>query len=199
MSSFADYRNPEYIILAACAIDAECVEWATTCPSHFLYTTVALKQRSDEVFSDHYHVYSNIWIATIWNHYRGIRILINELILDQVHYLTRYNPQSNLLCGNSSFYESQALASNSTLLQSCHDICSSVPYYLGFSPGQRLNDRPLPKAVVANLLLWPLFTAAVTNTVSDMMREWVAGRLRWISGAMGIRQAAPLALAVLKK
>jgi len=59
--------------------------------------------------------------------------------------------------------------------------------------------RAIPKAVSGNLLLWPLYTAAVTDLVSDMMREWVAGRLRWISDIIGIRQAAPLAFSLRRK
>ena len=199
MSSFDDHSNPEYIISTACALDAECAEWVRKCPFQYIYTTATLKQRSDEVFSDHYHVYANIWIATIWNNYRCIRILINELIIDQLKYLFRFNPQSTLLWDDSCLYENQILASNSTLLQLCHDICSSVPYFLGFNPDLRPNERPVPKTVGGNLLIWPLYTAAVTGMVSDLMREWVADRLRWISEIMGIRQAAPLALSLARK
>jgi hypothetical protein len=200
MSSFDDYSNPEYIISTACAIDAECGEWARTCPFQYIYKTVTLKQQSEEVFSDHYHKYANIWIATVWNHYRCIRILINELILDQLHNLYRFNPESSLLWDDDScFYENQVLVSNSTLLQLCHDICSSVPYFLSFDPERRLSDRQIPKTVGGNLLIWPLYTAAVTGMVSDMMRDWVAGRLRWISEFMGIRQAGPLAFTLTKK
>ncbi len=35
--------------------------------------------------------------------------------------------------------------------------------------------------------------------MSDMMRDWVAERLRWISDVIGIRQAAPLALSLRRK
>jgi len=75
-----------------------------------------------------------------------------------------------------------------------------VPYYLGFDPdADKRLPRAVPKAVSGNLLLWPLYTAGVTDLVSDMMRDWVAGRLRWISNVIGIRQAAPLAFSLRRK
>jgi len=42
-------------------------------------------------------------------------------------------------------------------------------------------------------LLWPLYVAAVTDVVSNVMRTWVIGRLEMIADIMGIRQAKPLA------
>ena len=86
------------------------------------------------------------------------------------------------------------MASNAMLLQLSHDICSSVPYFLGYSTSlDGSGKRQQPKAVSGNLLLWPLYTAAVTGMVSDIMRQWVASRLLMIADVLGIRQAAPLA------
>jgi hypothetical protein len=200
MSSFHDYTDPERIITTACAIDNDYDIWVKTCPFQFIYQTVTLKERSEEVFSDHYHAYPNLWVATTWNNYRSVRILVNELILDQLCHLYLNNPESSLLWNDAFFFENQVLTSNTTLLQLCHDICSSVPYYLGFDPdADKRLPRAVPKAVSGNLLLWPLYTAGVTDLVSDMMRDWVAGRLRWISNVIGIRQAAPLAFSLRRK
>ena len=191
MSSFHDHSDPDHIISTACAIDAEYAEWARSCPIQYIYNTVTLNERSDEVYSDHYHVYSNIWIATVWNHYRSVRLLLNELILNQAYYVYQNIQESVLLWNDISLLENQILASNATLLQLSQDICSSVPYFLGFN--QNSKSTQTPKTVNGNLLLWPLYTAACTDLVSGMMRDWVAGRLRWISEVMGIRQATPLA------
>jgi hypothetical protein len=193
MSSFSDYRNSEYIIPALLALDAEYTGWVSRCPLSFLYTTVTLKDRSEEVFSDYYHVYSSIGIATVWNHYRCVRILVNELIDDQLNHLFQQPEKSDLLWDNSCGYENQILASMSMLLQLSHDICASVPFYLGYDSSIHPSMREAPKAVSGNLLLWPLYTAAVTGKVSLMMRDWVVGRLMMISEVIGIKQAAPLA------
>ncbi|KAG0645460.1 hypothetical protein D0Z07_8609 [Hyphodiscus hymeniophilus] len=194
MSSFNDYSNSEYLIACLCSVDLEYSEFLNHCPISFIYSTMSLDRRSEEVFSDHYHVYSSIWTATVWNHYRCVRILVNELIIDQISYVLTHPEEYASSWESVSFYESQLLASNSTLQHLCHDICASVPFYLGYSVNASDRaSRPPPKAVSGNLLLWPLYSAAVTRIVSDVMRDWVAGRLRIIADVMGIRQAAPLA------
>jgi hypothetical protein len=200
MSSFHDYSDSERIISAACAIDNDYEIWAKTCPFQFIYQTVTLRERSDEVFSDHYHVYPTLWTATAWNNYRAVRLLINELILNQLCHLYLNNSESPLLWNDACFFENRVLASNRILLQLCHDICASVPFYLGFDlNAEKDMPRAIPKAINGNLLLWPLYAAGCTDLVSDMMRDWVAGRLRWISDVIGIRQAAPLAFSLRRK
>ena len=200
MSSFRDYSESDRIISTACAIEREYADWAKTCPFQFIYQTVNLKERNEEVFSDNFHIYSSISIATCWNHYRCVRILLNELILDQLGNLYQNNPEFTLLWTESSFEENQMLVSNTTLLQLSQDICASVPYILGFDPDRdpRLPQE-IPKAIHGNLLIWPLYTAGVTDMVSDLMRNWVAERLQWISDVMGVHQAGPLASTLMAR
>lgn len=194
MASFRDYNNSDTIIPALIALDAEYAAWASRCPPQFIYSTVNLTERSEEVFSDHYHVYSSIWIARVWNGYRCVRILVNELLVNQLSHLLQ-RPETSLPIRNnsSSAYENQILSSNSILLQLAHDICASVPYCLGYDNQLDPALREPPKAASGNLLLWPLYSAAVTGMVSPMMRDWVAGRLMLIAEVIGIKQAIPLA------
>ncbi|KAH7403214.1 hypothetical protein BKA64DRAFT_641219 [Cadophora sp. MPI-SDFR-AT-0126] len=199
MSSFRDYSDPDRIISTACALDAEYEIWARTCPIQYIYQTVMLSEKADDVFSDHYHVYPSVWIGAIWNNYRSTRILVNALILDQLSYLYQSNPESDLLWGDHCFYQNQILTSTNTLLQLCHDICASIPDFLGYSPDSTSLSGQPPKCVNGNLLLWPLYTVGESGVISDVMRSWVAGRLQWITDVMGIRQAAPLAHSVLKR
>lgn len=200
MSSFVDYSDPQRIIVEACGIDDELDLWAKTCPPEYVYQTITLQERSDEVFSDHYHSYHNVYFAGIWNHYRCIRILINEIILTQLQHLRDSTAKPYIIGQDVRFSETQIFNSNATLLQLCHDLCASVPYFLNFNPDYvSESSREMPKAVHGNLLLWPLYTAGCTKMVSDVMRTWVGGRLQWISDVLGIRQAAPLAFTVLNK
>ena len=198
MSSFRDYSSSESIIPDLIALDAKYAEWATRCPPQFIYTTVNLQERSDEVFADHYHVYSSIWVAKIWNSYRCIRILINELVVDQLNHLFQRH-KTSLPSDDEKFsaYENQILASNSKLVQLAHDICASVPYCLGYDNALDPALREPPRAVSGNHLLWPLYSAAVTGMVSPLMRDWVAGRLMLIGEVIGIKQAIPLAHSVM--
>jgi hypothetical protein len=85
------------------------------------------------------------------------------------------------------------------VLQLAHDICASVPYFLGYDNAINQAMRETPKAVSGNLLLWPLYTAAITPMVSPMMQEWVRRRLMFISDAIGIKQAEPLAKSLVSR
>jgi hypothetical protein len=200
MSSFHDYSNSEEIILALCAVDAEYADWVSQCPHQFAYTTVNLNERSEEVFSDHYHVYHNVGIAKIWNGYRCTRILVNELLVDQItHLLQNSNTSLPLPDATLSLYQNQLMASNSMVLQLAHDICASVPYFLGYDNATNQTMQEPPKAVSGNLLLWPLYTAAITPVVSPMMQEWVRRRLMFISDVIGIKQAESLASSLLSR
>lgn len=166
MSSFRDFSDPERIISTAYALECDLASWAKDIPSQYIYQTINLSERVDEVYSDHYHVYSNIWVATIWNHYRCARLLTNKIIVDQLGHLYEIDPTSPLLNGHPCYYESQMLESNATVMHLCEDICASVPYYMGFPyvVGQG-SVRQLPKVVHANLLIWPLYTAGATLLV----------------------------------
>jgi hypothetical protein len=196
MAGFRDFSNSAAIVSAALQIDSDLAAWATECPLHYVYNTITMKERSESVFADYYHVYPNIWIATTWNHYRSIRMLVNELILEHLSHLNQnqfvyQDPGQDF----SILYENRMLFSKSVLVQMTQDICASVPYYLNYQDPGRTDD-PInnpPKAAGGNLLLWPLYTAAVTEVVSDVMRSWVVGRLKAIAEIMGIRQATALA------
>ncbi|MCJ1393147.1 hypothetical protein MMC18_006019 [Xylographa bjoerkii] len=197
MESFHDFRHSARIISAAFTIDAELADWAARCPAQYIYSTVTMQSRSESVFSDYYHTYDTIWIAWTWNSYRSIRILLNETLLQQLTHLSQYpldypEPYDEY---SSLPYETQILCCKSLLVQLTQDICASVPFYLGYhsqQDGVESMQAP-PVAAGGNLLLWPLFTAACTNVVSEMMRLWVVGRLEKIAEDMGIRQATALA------
>lgn len=131
MNCFKDYSSPETVIPTAYALECDFATWAKTCSIDYIYQTVNLEQRVEDVFSDHYHVYSNVWVATAWNHYRCARLLTNEIILDQLGYLYVTNPTSPLLSSHPCYHESTILEANTNLMHLCEDICASVPYYLG--------------------------------------------------------------------
>lgn len=193
MASFHDYSKAEHIIPSAVAIDAKLADWMANQPESMFYKTVTMKKKSPHVFSDHYHIYDSVWAAATWNNCRCVRILINEIIVVQLtHLRTTRRDLFELELGLPIFLETQLEYSATRIFQLAHDICASVPFLLGYKEDE---DPTLlsAKAVSGNLLLWPLYTAAVTAMVPDVMSNWVAGRLRVISDVMDIRQAGPLA------
>ncbi|KAN0115545.1 hypothetical protein V8E51_005089 [Hyaloscypha variabilis] len=126
MSSSKDYSDPERIISTAYALECDFASWVKSVPLEYIYQTITLSERVDEVYSDHYHVYSRIRVATTWNHYRCARLLTNEIILDQLSYLYETNPASPLLTTQPYYSEQQILESNATLRHLYEDICASA-------------------------------------------------------------------------
>ena len=197
MDSFDDYRDSARVVSAAYNIDAELAGWAMQCAVQSVYNTVTIQSQCESVFSDYYHTYDTIWAASTWNSYRGIRILLNELLGRQLTHLSQHHfdyPEAYDEY-SSMPYETQILCCKSLLVHLSQDICASVPFYMGYHNRQDGQESPRapPAAAGGNLLLWPLFTAACTNVVSDMMRSWVIGRLEKIAEVMGISQATALA------
>ena len=199
MASFDDFSEPERIISAAIELNSDFELWAKTSPLQFVYETVTLKERHEEVFSDHYLVYTSVWIASLWNNYRCLRVLLNELIMHQLRYIVGTDVGAYTEWQNPLSIETQLSISKSNLLQLCQDICASVPYFLNFNQNIEAASRDIPKAVNGNYLMWPLYCAGCTEVVSDIMRMWVARRLQWIADNLGIRQAAVLALTLSRQ
>lgn len=77
------------------------------------------------------------------------------------------------------------------VVQCSNDICSSVPYILGYDPDHQ-GPPKVPRAFNGNLLLWPLYNAGLTERIPGYQRRWVIERLRFIADVMGVRQASPL-------
>ena len=177
-------------------IDAKLATWATTLPPHYAYDIIPISEPSEEIYTDHYHVYRNLWIAVAWNNYRCVRILVNELLL--VHLLHLSQKQESFPDQQESFfsYDSEVTRVKSVMMTLTHEICASVPFCLGYHESQK-SPPPPSKAVKGNLLMMPLYLAASIEGVSNMMRAWAVTRLERIGESMGIRQAAVMA-SVLK-
>lgn len=213
MSSFHDYSNQDQLIAELLSLDAEMVAVAANLTPEFLYTIECISEATPEVYSDHYHRYSNIWVANTWNQYRVIRLLINEMLLDQLQHLEQLHHQPTLSSGGqpaptSGTLHGQILSTRSLLVQLMSDLCASVPYHLNYRPtypSQPLLSSPYPgtsappdpsshpRAVVGNILIWPLFSLACNTWCTPIMRTWIVGRLRVVAQRLAISQADVLA------
>jgi branched-subunit amino acid ABC-type transport system permease component len=94
----------------------------------------------------------------------------------------------------SSFLYQLVHDSASITVQLAGDICSTVPFCLGFSlkNSQAPKMKHFPMAITGCHLVWPLYIATRTEFGPEM-REWAISRLRGISENMGIKQAMVVA------
>lgn len=192
MDDFRDHSNSVAVVSQALDTDTQFADWVTQLPPRYFYNTVTILQRCEDVFSDHYHVYSGICIATTWNSYRCLRIILNEILIEQMMYLCQTqldSPEPNVEL--IDFYRSRTRACQALVRQLTIDICASVPFYFSYHKKDSQTQVQVP-TMSGNLLLWCLYTAAVAGNISDMMRAWIVGKLKAIYEIMGIRQALGL-------
>lgn len=193
--------DPSIFVSCALDIDAELEEWCTKWQSSFRYATIIARKMTPDVFEDYWHLYPNITIALIWNHYRCIRTLVNQIIITQLATMTT-NLDPDLVFQYSSVYNDQMDSSRRMIVELSHQLCASIPYYLDYYPveqGDNWNSsiKCAGRNARAKLILWPLYVTGQTECISDIMRMWVIERLEELSMEIGTHKLKAKGLATL--
>ncbi|KAF6787334.1 fungal specific transcription factor domain-containing protein [Colletotrichum sojae] len=137
------------------------------------------------------HVYTSTWGAQVWNNWRSLGILANQIILDHV------DQQLLLDEATKDAMRSTAVAFVQNLSM---EICISTSA-LSSTPRKSLHPPstvPVPASLTdlhtgAPTMVWPLYIVTQEVLNSTDVREWAADQLRSIRRCMGIKQAAFLA------
>ena len=183
------------IILKILELDDELRSWGKDFFSNETYSTIQTSAESDDIYEGLYYVFKDIWNAAILIHHRTLRIQLNETILECLA-AVRSPPAS----GPAVSHNHLQARSCSVMLQSSKDICSGVPFFLGYTTLQQSHPKAPPQAVdryahgVA--LLWPLLFAGRVPGICDMRRQWIVRRLEKIGCETGIHQALGFASAL---
>ncbi|KAL6807870.1 hypothetical protein GGI42DRAFT_366487 [Trichoderma sp. SZMC 28013] len=205
--------SPTEIIRTALKLDAELVSLMVGVPPSLRYAIVNIpmfdgKPITKAVWGDSYHVYQSIPASSMWNNYRSIRIIIQELIINTLKDLEDSGSDDIGLSQRSSL----ANQASQTALRLVEDICASVPYNLdiGIEDDSRLKNSALKATqtsishgvdMVSTLspfqasgaggltTMWPLLVAANSGFACDDLRKWIANCLDKIGHSMGINQA----------
>lgn len=190
-----DYIDPVKVVECASDIDAEFVAWATKWHSRDLYETI-LAEPSLDIFSNYWYSYPDVMIACVWNNYRSIRILIHQIIIEQLSRIESSFPTDSSL-EYSSTIQHQIEASKKEIIQFSHEICATIPYYMYhnyFTDRAGWDSAYHPKNTArTKLVIWPLYVAGQSECVSDSMRFWTADQLEKIGVSMGIGKCVALA------
>ncbi|KIW73095.1 hypothetical protein PV04_01239 [Phialophora macrospora] len=114
----------------------------------------------------HRHLYPNNWIADAWNNWRGFRIIVKQMILDN-----EAKSATPDIVQNSH--------ATSVIQEMSADICISI---------QSFRDHPRILS-----LIQPLYFVALTRLNTPVVRGFAVEQLRRIAASTGVRQAALLA------
>lgn len=173
-------ENLRAFIEKALHVDANLTSWAMSLNPSWQYTVV--EDDSPSHLGNHtyfptnygaeYHVYQDFNVASMWNHYRQTRIVVNEMI--RTMSLRLWEVDRAPEC------EQTILQSMAIVKQMASDICASVSYCFKYF-------RTIFAASLR--LLWPLFVAAKAMGTEPTTREWILLTLDRIGSTTGIQQA----------
>ncbi|KAH7233128.1 hypothetical protein BKA59DRAFT_534957 [Fusarium tricinctum] len=188
---YQSITDPVVIAARLLPIDRMFEDWAQALPPSWEFRSYR-SVGSNGVPSSRYDlqcdVYSDPWIACVWNSYRNVRLLIHESIIIAT-------------LKNGTEEQKRSLQNSAKVLRTmADDICHSAAYHLGYRPRDDSFESPMSTTHVANspcpggfLLLWPLFFAAIQRTTPVDQREWVGRTLRQIGVQMGLQLAVTMA------
>ena len=70
------------IVKIAFEMDHELKSWKDNLDPGWNFTTVEADDAAPEIhFDGKRHIYDNLWVAQIWNNWRFLQILVNEIII----------------------------------------------------------------------------------------------------------------------
>ncbi|POR37839.1 Uncharacterized protein TPAR_01972 [Tolypocladium paradoxum] len=179
--------SPSAIATRLLRIDGELETWRRDLPASWVYKSYRDLRSTgslDRGFTGWYDMYPDLWIASAWNNYRTVRLLIHETIIKAT---IKYGAVDE----NPNLDVSMAVLQTMT-----RDICNSVICHLG---GPQLHDPTgsqggISRAIPGGyMLMWPLFLSGMLRTTPMDQRRWIAAELRKIGVGMGLRLAISMA------
>ncbi|OAL40293.1 hypothetical protein AYO20_00029 [Fonsecaea nubica] len=143
-----------------------------------------------------FDAYPNLYVASLWNNYRGARILVHEMLLSTA-------TSSSI----TAIMDDKELCPTINLLrQMSTEICLSVDYHLRPIPDDsfsgsvgHLKGIVTPSIPGGELLIWPLFMAGMLPTTIPARRMWISDHLRQIGANLGIGLALSMSQAMDNK
>ncbi|KAL1980549.1 hypothetical protein VTN96DRAFT_3994 [Rasamsonia emersonii] len=188
------------ILSIAFSIDSELAEFASNMPPSFSYTVCTRLDGRPFRINEHYHlypyngcfhIYEHPLVCVIWNNYRYSRILVNRLILAELHKLASQDGSVS----NSRDFRDQCRGIRDLMRQLAADICSTVPYQFGTVDREKGEVQTPSRArgiACGFVMLYPLYAAACVDGYLSPTCSWVIDCLTIIARAMGIDAASTL-------
>ncbi|KAI0121669.1 hypothetical protein BJ170DRAFT_132264 [Xylariales sp. AK1849] len=198
-------RTPQNIeimlnmIRRAQMVDQEAVNWMNNVPEVWRYRTVAWEDNvpngdyaKAEVYPGRVDLYTDYYIASVWNLCRTSRLINASLIVRCAAWV----------CSPVDYRTTPEYATSArTCVATITDIIASAPYHLGWhlkrqeilrkaNLGQfACGEEDALKGLAGYFLTWPLACVHSQDYTTDTQRAWINGRLRYIADELGIKYA----------
>ncbi|KAL8942339.1 MAG: hypothetical protein Q9216_001721 [Gyalolechia sp. 2 TL-2023] len=177
------------LLADAQTLDDVLIIWAGRLPAEFRYSTSIVQDdryggASERIFDGIVHIYSTTGHTAVWNRWRSIRLILNDIMLKILPMLNESVPNMAL--------SKQAAKSRIHCL--VDDLCASIPYILGILDVQLVGEsnggivvkvpaslKESCKAGTASLLCWPLNEAIMVSDISERQRCYLKNRILDVS------------------
>jgi len=144
---------------------------------------------AEAVFEGRYHVYSDMYVARVWNYYRWVRTLVNQLLLESIDRFP--------LSSSSIMAPTQQQLSQNCVVRLSRDTLVSLPTHYRhpkMTESQRETfDKVQGGAVIGiagiPVLLSQTMVAACAPGIPIQYRNWARGIIETIWLHMGMYQA----------
>lgn len=168
----------EHLHTEAQELDLELSLWPSTVTKdygfHVRTSSVSDNKRNAPFYGNEAYIYTSFSHAAIWNRYRAVRIIVNNILVQTITTIHR----------NSSVQQ-HTVEELQTPLAAIRDLATdlrqSIPYYFNFQPLS--VDKIIPKVVTT--LAWPLTVAISIKTVPDDAIQCLRSTLRSVALALG--------------
>ncbi|OJJ47105.1 hypothetical protein ASPZODRAFT_1897791 [Penicilliopsis zonata CBS 506.65] len=179
-------------------LDRDLVRWCDGLPEEWIPSVIPSPTGEQLLIT-----YPRISVATIWNYYRAVRIVMQQILTGLQGALAPLASLSNI----SPNLSSSALSSTQVVVHDMIDeICRSIPFALGdIDPRGRFTADPARpwasqpssrhkfKAVHGYSLLWPLWYVLSCGLATPDQSKQVRTALARLGSEVGIKLALTLA------
>ncbi|KAM0811967.1 putative Zn(2)-C6 fungal-type domain-containing protein [Seiridium cardinale] len=198
-------RTPENIeimmnmIRRAQMMDQEAVQWMNNVPGYWQFKTVHWETNvangdyaNAEVYPGRVDLYTDFWIASVWNLCRTSRLINASLVVRCAAWV----------CSPVDYRTTPEYATAArTCVETINDIIASVPYHLGWHLKRKeflerknlgqfaCGEENVLKGLAGYFLTWPLACVHGQDYTTDTQRTWVHGRLKYIGDELGVKYA----------
>lgn len=185
-------------IAAGRECDIELSQWTQTLPDHWLPLVVYSAQGEPLL------TYNRISSAIIWNYYRAVRVMLQQLFLGLGNTLTaiqKANQQSSCFAKigsedtNESYLEEESL--RATIRDMTTDVCRSIPFALAdvdaLGRPTKSDSAWKIRAAQGYGLLWPLWYILSCGMPTPVQVEQIRTVLSRVGSTLGIKLAWVLA------
>ncbi|CAG8960990.1 hypothetical protein HYFRA_00002529 [Hymenoscyphus fraxineus] len=180
-------KDPRMIVEKALEVDRGFAEMDAGLTKEFKYQILYSNENPEEVWNGYYHEYETPWGALDLIRLRCCRILVNELIMDQVS----VPPTAKTPNFTDVEVKTYTCSTKEVMLLCQDEVLASVPQHFAISSGRQASSS-MEGGSRGYFMLWALYLIAVTKISTGLVRVWVTGRLRSLADDFGVSQAMVL-------